>query len=316
MQNKLSFQSKVGFLCQFCLKTAPGVCRRGVVFLRAQAFSPVLPRARCTSWMTKWTSEPRTWTAPYQIAIHGGRSQQRRRRAEAAGAMVEPVRYQGARRAQPQGHPLRIRRGQHRQQERSPPRVQPRAQEGARAPPRRQARLRVPDHRGVRRRGLPGRRPPPPPRRPLPPRPRSLLGLLRRRQAVQHLDTRLQRPDVGGQGGGGEAGRGRAGEVGGGVPGVLRRRGVLRRGRRWARGRRTRWLPRLAARVRGDVRRQGHRPRQDAAAGGLGGPLRRAPRRRGGDPRRAQAAGVQQDEAGSPWPAIGAGPLGQLPCCV
>lgn len=163
--------------------------------------------------------------------------------------MVEPVRYQGPRRAKPQGPGLPIRGGQPGQQERAPPRLQPRAREGAGAPPRRQARLRVPGHRGVYRRGLPGQRPLPPPRRPVPPRRRPLLGLLRRRQginyraalpctarlqinfrfrtdrltpvvvraawiaALSHLDTRLQRQDERGQGRGGEAGRGRAGEV-------------------------------------------------------------------------------------------------------
>ncbi|KAG2550936.1 hypothetical protein PVAP13_9KG309914 [Panicum virgatum] len=138
-------------------------------------------------------------------ARHGGtrsrRSRRRRRRADAPGRVDEPVRDQGARRAQPQGPRLPLPRGRPHHQERAPPRLQPRAREGPGAPPQRQARLRVPPHPGVPRRGVPGPRPAPPPRRrPLRPRRCSILGLLRRRQAVQHVDTRLHRPDEGGVG--------------------------------------------------------------------------------------------------------------------
>uniref|UniRef100_J3N4B4 GST C-terminal domain-containing protein n=1 Tax=Oryza brachyantha TaxID=4533 RepID=J3N4B4_ORYBR len=55
--------------------------------------------------------------------------------------MDEPVRDPGEARAQPQGPELRVRRAGHQGQERAARRLQPRPQEGARAHPRRQARL-------------------------------------------------------------------------------------------------------------------------------------------------------------------------------
>ena len=75
----------------------------------------------------------------------------RRRRAEAAGPMDQPVRDQGTPRAQPQGPELRVRRGGRQEQEPAPPRVQSRSQEGARAHPRREARLRITGHRALHR---------------------------------------------------------------------------------------------------------------------------------------------------------------------
>ena len=73
----------------------------------------------------------------------------RRPRAEGAGRLGEPVRAAGAGGAAPQGTGLRVRGGGPRRQGRPAPRHQPRPQEGARAPPRRQDGVRVHAHRGV-----------------------------------------------------------------------------------------------------------------------------------------------------------------------
>ncbi|KAM0892286.1 hypothetical protein ACQ4PT_025864 [Festuca glaucescens] len=93
----------------------------------------------------------------------------------------------------------------------------PRAQDGARPHPRRQARLRVAHHSAVHRRGLRrrGRRQPATPtRRPLRARDGPLLGGLHRRQGAQAVAAGVQRQDGRGEGrvdGSGSGGGGRSG---------------------------------------------------------------------------------------------------------
>jgi hypothetical protein len=85
--------------------------------------------------------------------LHGALANGRHGRpsAEATGRVGQPIREQGADRAQSQGPQLRVRRGGPHEQERAPPRLQPGAQEGARAHPRRQARPGVTGHRAIHR---------------------------------------------------------------------------------------------------------------------------------------------------------------------
>uniref|UniRef100_A0A452YP09 GST C-terminal domain-containing protein n=1 Tax=Aegilops tauschii subsp. strangulata TaxID=200361 RepID=A0A452YP09_AEGTS len=137
--------------------------------------------------ITTTYQEPRDPSAePRLVNGSGGR----RRRGEAARRVGQPVREQGADRAQPEGHQLRVRRGRPPQQGRAPPRLQPRAQEGARPHPQRQAHPGVAGHRAVHRRGLAGHRPERPPRRPAPARHRPVLGRLRRRQGKYYTTHR------------------------------------------------------------------------------------------------------------------------------
>jgi hypothetical protein len=95
---------------------------------------------------------------------------------EAHRLLQQPVRPPRRRGAAAQGSSLRVHPRGHEQQKRAAAQAQPGPQEGARAPPRRSLRLRVPRHRRVRRRGL--RRAAPPAGGSLRHSHRSLLGAL------------------------------------------------------------------------------------------------------------------------------------------
>ncbi|XBH58110.1 hypothetical protein VPH35_079600 [Triticum aestivum] len=189
--------------------------------------------------------------------------------------MVESVCHESQACPRHQGPELRERRRGRPQQERPPPRLQPRAQEDPRAHPQRRPRLRVHDHRAVHRRGVRGHRAADPPRRPPRARRRPFLGGLRRRQAGVPVDELVQEQEQGG-GRGDDGDAGCRGGPGGSPEGVLQGEGLLRRRRRRAGGHRAGEHALVADGDRGHVRRQGVRPRQDPAAGGVDGAFRLA----------------------------------------
>ena len=175
----------------------------------------------------------------------------------AAGLLGEPVRAALPDRAGREGPLLRVPRAGPREQERAPAPRQPGPQEDPRAPPRRPPRLRVPHHRAVPGRGVPGDAVAAPRRRRRRVRARAgqVLGGLRGQEAL-----RLRHPAVEAQGGRPLAGADGDGRDPPHAGGRARRRRVLRRGGVRVRRRRARAVhvvvPRLRA-VRGPQRREG-----------------------------------------------------------
>ncbi|KAB8085225.1 hypothetical protein EE612_007991, partial [Oryza sativa] len=235
-------------------------------------------------------------TIQYELSSHHG--------VAGAGAgegdrhLRQPVQPPRGGRPAAQGRAIRAHPGGPPQQERPAAHPQPHPQEGPRPPPRRRRpprrRLRVPCHRRVRRRGVPGPAPPPP-RRPRPPRRRPLLGPIHRRQVHEAVLAGAvvdgRRRGAGGLRGGDqgepEAPRGAAqGEA------ILRRRRhrLPRPGRQWVRL--------LAGGARGGRRGEpGHRRRVPRPLP-LGEGVRRRRQDQGVPPGQGQAARTLHGDEG------------------